>query len=95
MAIPRYKSSIGSNALFCCKYFNWRSDDYLLGNIDLGNDIFVEFSDKSLSFMDFNTACSLFEVLCIREGFLFVDDERVCFDKKDLDIIIKSLSCNY
>ena len=56
---------------------------------------FVHFYDQSLSFVDFNTACSLFEVLCIREGFLFIEDERARFDMKDLDIIIKSLSCNY
>ena len=55
----------------------------------------VEFSDKLLSFEDFNNACSLFEVLCIREGFLFLEDEIVRFEKKDLDIIIKSLSCSY
>jgi len=52
-------------ALFCCKYFNWRSDKFLLGNIDLCNAFFVEFADKLLSFEDFNNACSLFEVLCI------------------------------
>ena len=72
-----------------------RSDEFLLGHIDLCNDFFVEFSDKSLSFLDVNNACSLFEVLCIREGFLFLEDERVRFEKEDLDIIIKSLSCNY
>jgi len=69
MAIARYKSCIGSNALFCCRYFNWRSDEFLLGNIDLRNDFFVEFSDKSLSFVDFSNASSLFEIMCIREGF--------------------------
>ena len=95
MAIARYKSCVGSNALFCCNYFNWRSDEFLLGNIDLRNDFFVQFSDSSLSFADFNTACSLLEVLYIREGFLFVEDERVRFSRKDLDIIIKTLSCSY
>ena len=66
IAIVRYRSCIGSNALACCKYFNWRSDEFLLDNIDLCNDFFVEFADKLLSFEDFNNACSLFEVLCIR-----------------------------
>ena len=44
---------------------------------------------------EFNNACSLFEVLCIRENVLFIEDERVCFEKKDLDSIIKSLSSSY
>ena len=95
VAIARYRSCLGCNALFCCNYFNWRSDKFLLGNIDFSNNFVVEFSDELLSGGDFNIACSLFEMLCIREGFLFIDDERVRFDKKDLDIIIKSISCNY
>jgi hypothetical protein len=95
LAIARYKSCIGSNALFCCNYFNWRSDEFLLGNIDLRNEFFVEFSDKSLSFVEFSNATSLFELLCIREGFMVLEEERMRFDRKDLDILIKSLSCNY
>jgi len=28
--------------LFCCDYFNWRSDEFLQGNADLCYDFFVE-----------------------------------------------------
>ena len=81
MAIARYKSCLGSNVLFCCNYFNWRSDEFLLGNIDLRNEFFVEFSDKSLSFVEFSNANSVFELLCIREGVMVLEDERVRSDR--------------
>jgi len=41
--IARYNSCIGSNALFCCNYFEWLPSDFVIGNIDFSKDFFCKF----------------------------------------------------
>jgi hypothetical protein len=89
----KYNSCIGSNALFCCNYFNWLPSDFIIGNVDRQNAFFVSFCDKQLSIEQFNIANSLFEVLCIREGFSFIEDIKVSLSQKEINDIIKAIAC--
>ena len=93
IAFARYNSCIGSNALFCCNFFKWLPSDFMLGNINMHKDFFVHFSDKQLSVEDINTARSLFEVLCIREGIFVIEDENVNLTRKEFDDIIQAIAC--
>jgi len=63
---------IGSNALFCCARYGWTAADLLAGKIDVSNSYFQKICDNSLSRSESCVARSLFEVLCVREGELYL-----------------------
>ena len=76
LKIARYNSMIGSNALFCCARYGWTAADLLAGKIDVYNSYFQKICDNSLSGSEICVAQSqsLFEVLCVREGQLYLPD---------------------
>ena len=91
--IARYNSCIGSNALFCCNYFEWLPSDFVIGNIDFSKDFFVNFSDKQVSIEQFSTTGFLFELLCVREDLFFIEDRNVNLSRAELNCIIEVLAC--
>lgn len=84
----RYDSCVGRNLLFCCDYFNWRLSDFLGGNVSLKYVCFRNFFISKLSSSELNVACSLFEVLLVREGDLCLEN----FNYDEVDSIITALS---
>ena len=70
----RYNSVIGSNALFCCARYGWTAADLLAGKIDVSNSYFQKICDDSFSRSEICVARSLFEVICVREGELYLPD---------------------
>ena len=72
LQIARYNSVIGSNALFCCARYGWTAADLLAGKIHVSNSYFQKICDNWLSRSEICVAQSLFEVLCVREGELYL-----------------------
>ena len=72
LKIARYNSVIGSNALFCCATYGWTAADLLAGKIDVSNSYFQKICDNSFSRSEIRVARPLFEVVCVREGELYL-----------------------
>jgi len=72
LKIARYNSVIGLNALFCCARYGWTAADLLAGKIDVSDSYFRKICDNSLIRSDICVVRSLFEVLCVREGELYL-----------------------
>jgi len=75
LTTARYISVIGSNALFCCKMYGWADADFLAGKTDVSNSNFQKkICDHLIIKLETCVARSLFEVLCVREGELYLPD---------------------
>jgi len=89
--IARYNSCIGSNALFCCSYFNCQLSIFLMGNIYFNNDFYTAFFTSQLSQLELDNAKSLSEVLCVREGVLVLTGAN--FNRTEISDIITAMAC--
>ena len=70
----RYNSCVGRNLLFCCDYFKWQLNDFLDGKVPLNYLSISNFYNDHLSNFKISNASSLFEVLRVRDGGLFVEN---------------------
>ena len=70
----RYNSYVGRTLLFCCDYFKWQLNDFLDGKVPLNYLSFSNFCNNHLSNFEISNARSLFEVLRVRDGGLFVEN---------------------
>jgi hypothetical protein len=86
--IARYNSNVGKNALFCSNYFKWQLYDFLNGSIALNRNSFLTFCLGRLSDYEVDNAGSLYEVLLVREGNLFVES----FSRDEIELIIVAMS---
>ena len=86
--VARYNSCVGRNLLFCCDYFNWRLSDFQGGTVSLKYSCFRNYFISKLSSAELNAACSLSQVLLVRDGVLSLEN----FDRDEVDSIISVLS---
>ena len=70
----RFNSCVGGNLLFCCDYFEWQLNDFLDGRVPLIYLSFSNFCIDQLSNFEISNSSSLFEVLRVRDGGLFVEN---------------------
>ena len=70
----RYNSRVGRNLLFCCDFFKWQLNDFLDRKDPLNYLSFSNFFDDQLSHFEISSAGSLFEVLRVRDGGIFVEN---------------------
>ena len=89
LKIARYNSVIGSNALFCCTRYGWTAADLLAGKIDVSKSCYPKICDNSLSRSEICVSLSLFEVLRVREGELYLPDSFL--QLSELNEIISAL----
>jgi len=89
----KYNSVLGSNAWFCCERYGWSVDQFIEADIDLSNCNFFSHCRGLVSYSELSTACSLLEVISIREGLFFVPlPVQYKLSRTDLDNIISTLA---
>jgi len=63
--------------------------DFLVGEIDLSNTTFLKFCDTLVGNREICVARSVFEVICVREGELYIADNF--FQLSEVNEIISAL----
>ena len=90
----RFSSFIGNNALLCCNHFGWSIDDFILNNVDRSIAFFQQYFLHNLTEETIRLSLTLFELVCLREKLsIFVPDNDF-LNKKDIELLIKSVSTN-
>ena len=84
----RYNSCVGRNLLYCCDYFKGQLHDFLDGKVPLKYLSFSNFCNDQLSNFEISNASSLFKVLRVRDGGLFVNN----FYHTEIESIINVMS---
>ena len=91
LVFGRFGSPLGTNALICCKRYNWLFDEFILNLVNLGNNLFRDWYVNRVSDIEFNNAASLLEILFIRDGhFKFSHDFTL--NKSEINDIIKAIA---
>ena len=91
LVFGRFGSPLGTNALICCKRYNWPFDEFILNLVKLGNNLFRDWYLNRVSDIEFNNAASLLEILFIREGH-FKFSNNFTLNKSEINDIIKAIA---
>ena len=92
----KYHSVIGSNALYCCKHFGWSVKEFSLNMINLQNSSFFDFSFDRFTPSEVQSALTLHELICIREGYFIMGHtgDNPFLSKSQIKILIDYIACN-
>ena len=91
----KFNSFLGSNAAFCCKYFGWDYDNFVVGIVRHNNTFFGTISGKGSIENDRNRAVAVLELMGLKDGvFDVIFTDGSVFSKDEVDVMLRAVACD-
>jgi hypothetical protein len=91
----KFNSFLGSNAAFCCKYFGWDYDNFVVGIVRHNNNFFRDHYWQGSPENDRNRAAAVLELMGLTDGvFDVVFTDNSVLTKDEVNVMLRAVVCD-